>query len=128
MTLRWLGLSLLVAAVVTLLVVKSSSKTTSAPAPAAPGVPRVLLWADLREAEDACVCGEIIRTVRAAANRGVVTRENDDALGKEHRVTVEPTVIVLDAQGREEARYEGEESSTLTKIRDHLTKVPSATP
>ena len=86
--------------------------------------PRVLLFADLREAEESCGCGEIIRAVRAAAARGVPTRENDDALAKQHHVTVQPSVIILDASGHETGRFEGESAETVKRLKAALDKIP----
>lgn len=100
-------------------------------APAAAMTPArgsVLLFANLAEAgegEDGCAI--IIRTVRAARDRGVaVTEYNSGAspdVRKQHRVVVEPTVIVLDASGHEVARHEGEDASTIAAIRADIERV-----
>lgn len=88
----------------------------------------VLLFADLSEAgegEDGCAV--IIRTVRAARDHGVaVTEYNSGAspeVRKQHRVVVDPTVIVLDSSGREVARHEGEDASTIAAIRADIERV-----
>ena len=90
--------------------------------------PAVLLFADPREAESACGCGQIIRLVRSAAERGVPVQEvapGDDAeTTRAYRVTVNPTVIFLDQGGRVVARYEGEESDVIAAIRAGLERLP----
>ena len=97
---------------------------------AAPSTSRnsVLLFADLSEAgegEDACAI--IIRTVRAARERGISVTEYDSGsspdVRKQHRVVVEPTVIVLDGSGRELARHEGEDAATVSAIRADIERV-----
>lgn len=89
--------------------------------------PQVLLFADPREAEESCGCGEVFRAVRAATARGVRTREVDpererDAVSR-FRVTVEPTVIFVDAAGREVSRREGESGETIAALRDDLERL-----
>lgn len=91
----------------------------------------VVLVADLREADDDCPCGEIIRLVRAAKARGVTVREvppSDTAVAKQYGVTLAPTVLVLDASGKVVERHEGESSDTVAAIKaslDRLTKTKS---
>ena len=88
----------------------------------------MLLFADLSEAnetEDAC--GIIIQTVRSARERGIVVTEYNSGsapeVRKQHRVVVEPTVIVLDPTGREIARHEGEDAETVSAIRAEIERV-----
>lgn len=84
----------------------------------------VLLFADLGEANDDCGCGRIIRAVRSAAGPGVAIREFDagkgGAVAKDRRVTVEPTVLILDSSGREVARHEGESAETIATLEKDL--------
>ena len=98
--------------------------------PAAPSTSRnsVLLFANLSEAgegEDGCAL--IIRTIRAARERGISVTEYDSGsspdVRKQHRVVVEPTVIVLDGSGREVARHEGEDAATISAIRADIERV-----
>ena len=103
----------------------------AAPAPStAPAAVRasVLLFADLREAdEEKDRCGIIIREVRATRQHGVNVAEYDSGASpdvrKQHRVVVEPTVIVLDASGREVARHEGEDDTTMQAIRAEMARL-----
>ena len=88
----------------------------------------VLLFADLREAdEEKDRCGIIIRAVRATRQHGVNVAEYDSGASpdvrKQHRVVVEPTVIVLDASGREVARHEGEDDTTMQAIRAEMARL-----
>jgi hypothetical protein len=89
--------------------------------------PSVLLFADPREADSADPCAEIFRLVRRVGARGLWVREF--APGKatdvtlQYRVTVEPTVLVLDASGREVARHEGESPETVAAIRSSLERL-----
>jgi len=99
--------------------------TTSVGAGAArTGAGSVLLFADPSEAQSSCGCGQIIRLVREAVAHGVAVREvapgADAALEREHRVTVVPTVLFLDAGGRVVARYEGETHETIAALRAGL--------
>jgi len=122
---KWIGLAVIAAAAAAVLVYKATSKPSSAPAAAtaADRAPRVLMFADLREIDEAGGCGDIIHSVRAAAARGVPTRENDDALGRAHHVTVEPTVVILDRTGQEQARFEGESGATIEALHAALAKL-----
>ena len=60
----------------------------------------VVLVADPSEAESSCICGQIIRSVRAARNQGVAVQEVDPEkspdLAKGYKALVNPTVLVLD--------------------------------
>lgn len=124
-----IGLLVILAAVAGVVVYKVATKPKEQPAAvASANGARVLLYADLAEADDDCGCGQIIRAVREAAGRGVPTRENDDTLGRTFKVTTNPTVVILDANGYEEARYEGESKATIAKLRDHLAKLEAGAP
>ena len=119
---KWIGIALIAAAVVAIIAYKTIGSSDQ-PTPTASGNARVLLFANLGEADDACPCGDIIRAVRDVSAKGIATRENDDALGREFKVTVEPTVIILDTSGHEQARFEGESKSTRDKIVAELSKL-----
>ena len=93
-------------------------------------LPAVVLVADLREADSTDdTCAAIIRVVREARDRGVRVAElmpnSDSALLKNHRVVVAPTVLVLDRDGRELSRFEGESVATLDAIRTRLEQIQS---
>jgi hypothetical protein len=93
-------------------------------------LPAVVLIADLREADSPHdTCAEIIRVVREARRRGVRVSElmpnSDSDLLRNHRVVVVPTVLVLDREGRELNRFEGESVATLNAIRTRLGQIQS---
>lgn len=100
-----------------------------APAQESAARAQVFLFADPREAGSSCGCGEVFRVVRAAGTRGVATREvdpsRDPELVRRYRVTVEPTVLVLDADGREIARREGESQDVIAALRTDLDRLAS---
>lgn len=96
----------------------------------APARGSVVLIADLREADEACPCGEIIRAVRAAKARGVAVREvppSDSAVAKQYGVTVAPTVLVLDSAGKVVERHEGESTDTVAAIKASLERLAAKT-
>ncbi len=98
-----------------------------APQSAAASGPSVLLFADPREADSADPCAEIFRLVRRAGAQGIRVHEfapdRATEAARQHRVTVEPTVLILDASGREVARHEGESSETIAAIRSSLERL-----
>ena len=120
---KWIGIAVITAAAVAIIAYKTVGSPDRTPSGSGGGTLRVLLFANLGEADDACPCGEIIRAVRGASSKGIATRENDDGLGHEYKVTVEPTVIILDASGHEQARFEGESRSTKDKLVAALSKI-----
>ncbi len=102
------------------------SRDTQSTASAAP--PRVLLVADLREADsDGDACAQIIQDVRAARERGIAVQElgpdsESDLLSRYHVLTV-PTVLILDRQGNVTSRYEGEGWETVAALRAQLEQL-----
>ena len=91
-------------------------------------LPRVLLVADLREADsEGDACAEIIRSVRAARARGVAVRElNHDSksdLLRRYQVLTVPTVLILDSKGEVVSRLEGEGRQTVTAVRTQLEQL-----
>lgn len=121
---KYLGIALVAAAAVAIIAYKTVATSEPAATPTSiAGTPRVLLFANLAEADDPCPCGDIIRAVRGVAARGISTRENDDTLGRQHKVTVEPTVIILDTLGREQTRFEGEAGATRDKVVAELAQL-----
>lgn len=134
----WIGIVVLALLIGGVLVAKSlqsrpvppASSSASAAAPEEQA--QVLLFADPKEAEQSCGCGEIFRAVRAASTQGVRTREIDPERERElvrrYRVTVEPTVIFVDSTGRETSRREGESGNTISALRDDLARLAGAFP
>lgn len=99
----------------------------TAPRSAGASGPSVLLFADPREADSADPCAEIFRLIRRAGTQGVRVHEFAPETAAEaarrYRITVEPTVLVLDASGREVARHEGESRETIAAIRESLERL-----
>lgn len=132
---RWLGLVVIVALAGVVLTAKarrSSSTLVPIASVSSRADARILLFADPGEAKASCGCGEVFRSVRAAAARGVTIQEiaprQNVSVAREHRVTVEPTVLMLDGQGHELRRYEGESTETLAAIRADLERLVGSTP
>ncbi len=120
-----IGIGAVVLAVAAVLAYKSARPVSTAAAPARS--PAVILVADPSEADAQCGCGEIIRSIRAAAARGVVVREaapgSDPSLEALHRITVSPTVLFLDQAGSVRSRFEGEEDQSVAGIREALERL-----
>ncbi len=89
--------------------------------------PKVVLVADLSEAEEKCACGEIIRAVRAAQKKGIeiqeLTPDSKSEVLRRYRVLTAPTVLFLDADGKDIARYEGEDEKTVAEVKSHLDRL-----
>jgi len=131
----WIGI-LVVAVLVGGVLLAKSMKSEPAPGPAgsasaevtsSQAQPQVILFADPKEAEQSCGCGQIFRAVRAANTQGVRTREVDPEherdVVRQYRVTVEPTVIFVDESGREVSRREGESGDTIAALRADLDRL-----
>lgn len=90
--------------------------------------PHVLLVAELSEANNTGdSCAEIIHLVRAARDRGVAVQELDagsksDLISRYH-VLIVPTVLILDLNGKETARYEGEGREMVKGLRTVLEQL-----
>ena len=91
----------------------------------------IILVADLREADEpGDNCAEIIRLVREAGKRGAtveeLTPDSESPLLKQYRILTNPTVLILDREGKVVSRYEGESGSTVKEIRDRLASLSEA--
>lgn len=126
MKIRWVGIVVVLVAVVGVLAVKQRRAVEAAPVASSQNQPpSVLLVADLREAgESGDACAEIIHTVREAGKRGVRVQElmpgSSSDLLRRYRVLTVPTVLVLSNDGRELGRFEGESRETVNAIRNRL--------
>lgn len=122
---KWIGL-IAVAAIAVVIV--ASRARIGRESPIAAATPRVLLVADLSEAdEEGDACAQIIQAVRAVRKRGVSVQEfNPDSkspLIARYRVLTIPTVLVLDEKGEVVSRYEGEDRQILTALRSGLEQL-----
>ncbi|KAB2943586.1 MAG: hypothetical protein K8F92_08520 [Hyphomicrobium sp.] len=126
---RWVGLASVLLAAVGVVTYKQVASGTG-PLEAATSTPSVLLVADLNEAGDAGDgCAQIISAVRSAGKRGIEVAElmpnNSSKLLARYRVVAAPTVIIIDKDGRETARYEGEDTETVQAIEAKLATLGS---
>ena len=103
-------------------------RTNSKPIAPNFAAPAVVLVADLREADSPRdTCAEIIRAVREARGRGINVAElmpdSDSPMLKGRHITISPTVLILDKNGRELNRFEGESVATLNAVRSRLREM-----
>ncbi len=89
---------------------------------------KVLLFADPREAGSSCGCAEVISVARNAADiPGVVFQEFDlnNSLEEtsKYSVQISPTVILLNKDNAEKARFEGESSSVINDLRQTVSSL-----
>lgn len=128
MKVKWIGLfavALIAGALIAYKVHVSQGMQTAG---ATAGLPRVLLVADLREADsDGDACAEIIHAVRAAHDRGIAVQElspdsKSDLLTRYHVLTI-PTVLILGRNGQVASRYEGEGRDTVKAVRAGLEQL-----
>lgn len=122
---KWIGLVTVALIAVGIIAYKAHRKQDAA---GAPPFPRVLLVADLREADDAGdPCAQIIHDVRAARARGVAVEElspdsKSELLVRYHVLTA-PTVLILDPKGQVVSRYEGEGKQTVAAVHSQLDQL-----
>ena len=132
MRVRWLGVGLVGVLVVCTLLLKSRTRH-NATSTTVSGTPAVILVADLNEANDPNDrCADIIRAVREASKRGIKVAElspdaNSD-LQRRYRVLTVPTVLLLDASGKEIGRFEGEDSTTVKAVQTRLSALTGNKP
>lgn len=92
--------------------------------------PTVLLFADPREADSSCGCGQVIRLVRGAGARGVPVQEvspgSAPALERQYQVTVAPVIVILNGQGQVVGRLQGESPEVIASVRAALGRLPGA--
>jgi hypothetical protein len=134
---RAIAVSLVVFAIAIVLLLKpdrsANGPSAGGGSNAVPASSQVLLFADPREAESSCGCGQIIRMVRGADDPGVVAvmefdPQRDSEAVRQHAVRVTPTVIIAGADGIEQVRFEGESADVIVGLRGALAALTSATP
>lgn len=127
MTAKWTGLAAVITAVAALI----AYKLVISPQPQAPvtsSTPRVLLVADLTEADfPRDRCAEIIHLVRETAARGIAVKElNSDSKSEllaRYHVLVVPTVLILSRDGQIMSRFEGEGMNTVSALQHQLSQL-----
>jgi Flp pilus assembly protein TadD len=104
-----------------------STTTTQASATAKAKPTSVVMAINLGEEDEEGGCGDVIHAVRAAAKKGVRTREIDtrnkadmEAASKKYRIVVQPTVVLLDDDDKEVRRHEGESKETISALKTDL--------
>ncbi len=123
---NWIGLGAMALAATAII----AYKTLALPEAQAANVPqpRVVLLAEPSEADSAGdSCAEIIHLVRSARDRGIAVQElapdsRSDLLARYHLLVV-PTVLILDQNGLEVSRYEGEGRNTVKAVRAGLERL-----
>lgn len=125
MKVKWSGI--VAVALVVIAITAYKIHTKHATVTGAQGLPRVLLVADLSEADSADACAEIIHAVRAARERGVPVQElspdNKSEMLHRYRVLTVPTVLILDRSGQVVLRFEGEDRQTVAAVRTQLAQL-----
>jgi hypothetical protein len=131
---NWLAVAVVGAIALGLIAYKSTRRPLPNPGSSSTSTatPVVVLIADPAEAESSCGCGDVIRSVRAAAAKGVPTREvapgADPGLEKRYDVKVSPTVLFLEADGSVRARHEGEDAEAVAAICQDLDRAIAERP
>lgn len=126
MKIQWIGLGVVALAASAIIAYKTQVLPQAQAANAAQ--PRVVLLAELSEADNTGdSCAEIIHLVRAARDRGIAVQElspdsKSDLLARYHLLIV-PTVLILDRNGQEASRYEGEGRDALKAVRAGLEQL-----
>jgi hypothetical protein len=126
---KLIGVVLVVAIATGIIVLKvrSAEKTVTSSSTANSATPQVLLFAKPGEAASVARCGQIVREVRAAAERGVSVREiapsSNAELMRQYHVLTTPTVVLLASNGSVRARYEGEAQETLDAVRSEMQRL-----
>ena len=125
MKVKWSGIVAVMLVVVGITAYKIHTK--HAPVASENDLPRVLLVADLSEADSADACADIIRSVRAAHERGIQVQElspdsKSEMLRRYHVLTI-PTVLIIDRSGQVVSRFEGEDRQTVTAVREQLAQL-----
>lgn len=124
---KWIGLAAVVLIAGAIIGYKAHVSSESPVANAA-ALTRVLLVAESSEANAAGdSCAEIIHLVRAARGRDIAVQElepgsKSDLLTRYHVLTI-PTVLILDRNGREVSRFEGEGRDTVKAVRTGLAQL-----
>lgn len=125
MKVKWPGI--VAVALVVIAIIAYKVHTKHATDARAQGLPMVLLVADLSEADSADACAEIIHSVRAARERGILVQElspdSKSEMLHRYRVLTVPTVLILDRSGQVVLRFEGENRQTVVAVRTQLAQL-----
>lgn len=124
---KWIGLAAVLVLAGAIIGYKAHVSPNSQAA-ASVGRPRVLLVAELSEADaTGDSCAEIIHLVRSARDRGIPVQElepnsKSDLLTRYHVLTI-PTVLIMGGNGNVVSRFEGEGRDTVRALRAGLQQL-----
>ena len=125
MKVKWSGILVLVLMMIAIGAYKVHTKRATAARE--DGAPRVLLVADLSEADSADACAEIIHSVWTARERGVhvqeISPDSKSEMLRRYSVLTVPTVLILDRSGQVVRRFEGEDRQTVTAVQTELARL-----
>lgn len=125
---KWLGLAAVLVIAGAIISYKVYVSPKSVASETKGGFPRVLLVAELSEADaTGDPCAEIIHLVRSARDRGIAVQElepdsKSDLLTRCHVLTI-PTVLIMDGNGQVVFRFEGEGRDTVKAVRARLEQL-----
>lgn len=128
MRIKWLGLIAVLGIAGAIIAYKVQQPSSIVAAHTETALPRVLLVADLGEANTpGDACAEIIHQVRAAHARGIAVQElepgSHSALLARYHVLTIPTVLILDHSGQVVSRFEGEGAGTVRAVQTELAQL-----
>lgn len=125
MKIKWSGI--VAVALITIAIATYKVQTKRTTVVGTDGVPRVLLVADLSEADSADACAEIIHSVRAARERGVqvleLSPDSKSEMLRRYSVLTIPTVVIFDRNGQVVSRFEGENRQTVEAVSTQLAQL-----
>jgi hypothetical protein len=125
---KWIGLAAVLVIAGAIIGYKAHVSPKSQAAASVAGLPRVLLVAELSEADaTGDSCAEIIHLVRSARDRGIAVQElepdsKSDLLTRYHVLTI-PTVLIMGGDGKVVSRFEGEGRDTVKAVRAGLEQL-----
>lgn len=125
---KWIGLIAVFGIAGAIIAYKTQQPSAALMDNTAATLPRVLLVADLSEANTSGdACAEIIHLVRAVHARGITVQELEPGsrsvlLARYHVLTI-PTVLILDHNGQVASRFEGEGADTVRAVQSGLAQV-----
>lgn len=125
---KWIGLAAVLVIAGAIIGYKAYVSPKSVATETKAGFPRVLLVAELSEADaTGDPCAEIIHLVRSARDRGIAVQElgpdsKSDLLTRCHVLTI-PTVLIMDGNGQVVSRFEGEGRDTVKAVRARLEQL-----
>lgn len=123
-----IGLIVVVGIAVAIIAYKAQHPSSRVVAHTETALPRVLLVADLGEANrPGDACAEIIHQVRAAHARGIAVQELEPGRRSElltrYHVLTTPTVLILGHNGQVVSRFEGEGAGTVRAVQTELAQL-----